>query len=364
MTETELVGGQLTARAARIATIIAKHGLQGSRRGRRRPARPAARDARGARPDVRQARPDPLDAARPDPAGRRRGAGAPPGRRAAADRGAGRPGDGGGARRPVGGRVRAASNRSRSRPGRSAQVHRARLEGGAPRRGEGAAARTRPRRSSATSDCSRSSRRRPRVARRSPGWSTSRPSSSISRRRCGASSTSARRPANIERMREVLINVPTARSSRRADADLHEAAARDGRGRRRRAAARRPPGRSRPRGGEAAARVVLPAGADRGVLPRRPPPGQPAVGRRPDLPPRPRHGRHARRGDARPPAPAAARLLARGRRLPRRRAAHARRDARRRRHRVAARRPGGVSSGSFHVSTRSTTSSSARCSTR
>ena len=169
-------------------------------------------------------------------------------------------------------------------------------------------------------------------------------------------------PANIERMREVLapysrLDVPGVHkelSSRRLLV-MDEVV---GGG----------PLRDAPQGDERreAARQLLEsfyrAGADRGLLPRRPAPRQPPLGGRQDLAPRPRHGRDARRGAARPPAPAAARLLARGRRLPRRCPAHARRRAERRRRRGAARRPARVPR-ALPRRRRSATSSSDRCST-
>ena len=103
---------------------------------------------------------------------------------------------------------------------------------------------------------------------------------------------------------------------------LDPPAARDAGGRRRQRARGRTRGGA-PRGGAPAALVLLPAGPRRGVLPRRPAPGQPALGRRPGVVPRLRHGRRA--GARRPPAPAAARdgVLARRRAVPGRDAAHA-----------------------------------------
>ena len=65
------VEGRLLGRAAHIGRVLVKHGLE-ARRGAREPqtatsmkvrAAAPARCARGARPDLRQARPDPLDPA-------------------------------------------------------------------------------------------------------------------------------------------------------------------------------------------------------------------------------------------------------------------------------------------------------------
>ena len=122
---TELAGGHLLGRAARIGRVrreatACATGASGEPDARARA--PLARRARGARPDLRQARPDPLHAARPAPARVRRGArdacrtSVPPLTEAEVVAG-----DGAGARRPVGGRLRVASSPSRSRPGRSAR---------------------------------------------------------------------------------------------------------------------------------------------------------------------------------------------------------------------------------------------------
>src|SRR5262249_44902712 len=83
-----------------------------------------------------------------------------------------------------------------------------------------------------------------------------------------------------------------------------------------RARARDPAGTPAPRGGAAAARVLLPPDPRRGVLPRRPASGEHALGRRADLLPRLRHGRRALARDARPAAAPAACVLAGGRAVP------------------------------------------------
>ena len=83
--------------------------------------------------------------------------------------------------------------------------------------------------------------------------------------------------ANIERMREVLgpyTGSPCPACTPRA-LDERLLVMDEVVGRRRCATA--PPGRRAPRGGEAAARGLLPPGAGRGLLPRRPAPGQPAL---------------------------------------------------------------------------------------
>ena len=80
---------------------------------------------------------------------------------------------------------------------------------------------------------------------------------------------------------------------------LDAPAAGHGRGRRRGAAARGARGARAHRGRPPADAGLLQAGARGGLLPRRPPPGQHALGRRPDLAARPRHGRAARRADTR-----------------------------------------------------------------
>ena len=188
----ELAGGQLTARAAQIAAVLAKHGLKAVKEDDAARAGPAARGARGARADVLQARPDALDPPRPDSARARRRAREPPGPRAAAERGRGRAGDGGGARRPLGGRVREhrarAAGRRHDRPGAQGPP-RGRRPGG----GQGPATERRGR-DRARSRPVRALRREGRGARGpSAAWSTSRPLSSISRHRSAASSTSARR---------------------------------------------------------------------------------------------------------------------------------------------------------------------------
>ncbi len=107
------------------------------------PGRTVPPGARGAGPDVREARPDPVDPAGPAAAGLHRGAGHAPGQRPAPHPGGGRPGHGGGARRPLGGRVREhrpqADGGGHDRRGPSGHAHRRGAGGGqgAAARGEG-----------------------------------------------------------------------------------------------------------------------------------------------------------------------------------------------------------------------------------
>ena len=99
--------------------------------------------------------------------------------------------------------------------------------------------------------------------------------------------------ASIERIRPLLADFDRLAAPARAHGALDPAPARDGGGRRRqreRGGARGGP----PRGGAPAALLLLPAGPRRGLLPRRPAPRQPALGRRAGVVPRLRHGRRAR----------------------------------------------------------------------
>ena len=169
--------------------------------------------------------------------------------------------------------------------------------------------------------------------------------------------------SNIERMREVLEPYPRLARPRRADAALDEAAARDGRDLRAGRCATPPRATQRREAAQQMLESFYRQVLTEGFFHADPHPGNLLwaddriylldLGMVGTLDEETR----------KPPAPAAARVLARGLRLPRRRPADARRDARRRRHRVAPRRPGAGSSGTSR-STRSTTSSSARCSTR
>ena len=356
----ELAGGQLTARAAQIAAVLAKHGLKAGQGGRGRPAGPAARGARGARADVLQARPDALDPPRPDSARARRRAREPSGPRAAAERGRGRAGDGGGARRPLGGRVREhrarAAGRGHDRPGAQGPP-RGRRPGG----GQGPATERRGR-DRARSRPVRTLRREGRGARgplrtgRHPG-------------RCRASLGIAPPRARLPRGggehradARGAGSVPAAGRPLGAHPALEQAAPRHGRGRRR-PAARGACRRRAPRGRTAAAGGVLPPGADGGLLPCRPASRQPALERGPHLPARPRDGRDPRRRHPWAAAADAARVLARGRGVPRRRPPDARRGRPRRRHRGRC-APISPTTSASSRSARSATSSSARCSTR
>ena len=104
---------------------------------------------------------------------------------------------------------------------------------------------------------------------------------------------------NLERMAELLAPFERLGVPRVLPRALEGAAAGDGGDRRRaRCATRRR--RRAGRGREPAARVLLRPGARRRLLPRRSAPRQPALARRPDLLPRPRHGRRARRRAALP----------------------------------------------------------------
>ena len=146
--------------------------------------------------------------------------------------------------------------------------------------------------------------------------------------------------ANVERLREVLVPFTAARRAGRPPSSPSAAAR-----------ARGDPGRADPRGaaGEAraeAARQLLEAYyrqvLNDGFFHADPHPGT-SLGGRPDLLPRPRHGRRGRRRARELISPAAARVLAGGRGLPGRGAAHARRrSARRGRHGRAHGRPAGV----------------------
>ena len=161
------------------------------------------------------------------------------------------------------------------------------------------------------------------TARRSARWSTWARCSSTCRRRCSASSTSGRRPANIERMRGVLEAVHRAGRARRLRRPVDLAAAGDGGDPGGRRSARRPRARRarRPRASCSSRyyRQIL----HRRVLPRRPAPREPDVVERPHLLPGLRHGRRGRRRDARAADAAADGVLAGGRRLPHRRDADA-----------------------------------------
>ena len=159
------------------------------------------------------------------------------------------------------------------------QVHRARLEA-ASASWSRCSGRTRQRRSSATSACSRCSRRRREGrealsgAGRHPGGR--RASLLVAPPRARLPRGGVEHRADARGARPVLA----ARRAAACTRSSPPAAARDGRGRRagRCASAARA---TQARGGAAAARGLLPPGADRGVLPRRPAPRQPAVGRRP-----------------------------------------------------------------------------------
>ena len=177
-------------------------------------------------------------------------------------------------------------------------------------------------RSSRTSRCSSCSPRRPATGRPSVASSTCPRSSPTSPSRCAASSTSRSRRrassasgpllAGFDRLAAPQVHLEL--STRRVLV-MEEVRGVE----RERGGARGGP----PRGCAPAAHLLLPAGPRRGVLPRRPAPGQPALGRRAGVVPRLRHGRRA--GPRRPPPAAAARdgVLARRRAVPGRDAAHA-----------------------------------------
>ena len=251
----------------------------GRGRGRRPtpPGQATAELARGARADVRQDRPDPLDATGPDAARVHRGARDPPGQRASPDRGAGRPRDGAGARRAVGGRVRddrpAAAGGRHDRAGAPRdprRPHEGRRQGAAPRR-EGA------------------DRTGPRAARgvRREGVRASR--SEAGRGHAGG----VRAPVRVAAPRARL---PARGREHRADGfgdrgllaaagaggvrGLLDLAAPGDAGHRRRTRRVGARGARAQGGGPPAARVLLQADPRRRLLPRRPAPGEPDVAAR------------------------------------------------------------------------------------
>ena len=225
------------------------------------------------------------------------------------------------ARRALGGRVRA--DRADSARGRHDRA-------GAPRdvarrlrvSCSRCSARAPSGRSSRTSRCSSCSRRRPATGRPSGASSTCPRCSPTSRNRCAASSTSrSRRRASsasgrcspdFDRLNAPQVHLEL--STRRLlvmeevrGVERERGGARGG----------------APRGRAPAALLLLPAGPRRGLLPRRPAPRQPALGRRAGVVPRLRHGRRA--GSRRPAdaAPARDGVLARRRAVPGRDAADA-----------------------------------------
>ena len=172
------------------------------------PRAPAARGARGARPDLRQARPDPLDPARPDPARVRRRAGARCRTRSRRSTEAevvtvmeeelGVPWE------DVFASHRAGAARGRDdRPGAPRRARRRRA-----RRGQGAAPERGGGRSCATSSLLELFAEKTGSRRRCAAGRHARPRSSTSPTRCAASSTSSSRPQNVERLRAALTAFP------------------------------------------------------------------------------------------------------------------------------------------------------------
>ena len=123
---------------------------------------------------------------------------------------------------------------------------------------------------------------------------------------------------NIVRMGEIVERLRAHRRATLPPRALHAPPAGDGRGRRRGPAARGTAGPGAHRGRAPAHADLLQAGARGGLLPRRPAPGEHALGRRQDLAARSRHGRPDRRRDP-PPALSRPARLRPGRRRPARR---------------------------------------------
>ena len=289
----EVEDAGLLRRAAQIARVFARFGLD-SRAAASAvgPREAAARGARGARADVREARPDPFDAARPRSAGRRRRAREAAGRRRAADRGGDRPRDGAGAAGPVGGRLRVdradAARRGDDRAGapRDARERRPRhRQGAAAARARGDHARPRPARAlrgegARARDAARR-RRHPRARRPSLGVAAAR-----ARLPAGGGATSSACASCSRRTRASACRASTASCRPRGCSCSSSSKASPIRESVDSAAA--------PRGGAPAARGVLQADPHRGLLPRRSAPRQPALDRREDRADRPRDDRRAR----------------------------------------------------------------------